>query len=103
MSWKRSQKGRGHEVRSRSSRRSFRAFQAPRCGRRSRRPARTHQDMVFKALDAFRIELHEIALFECQTGRQADIAYMVDQSHNLKGKIARERGERNAVAGGSYA
>jgi L-rhamnose isomerase / sugar isomerase len=26
-------------------------------------------------------------LFEHETGRRADIAYMVDQSHNLKGKI----------------
>ena len=30
---------------------------------------------------------HEIAHFEWETGRRADIAYMIDQSHNLKGKI----------------
>jgi L-rhamnose isomerase / sugar isomerase len=35
---------------------------------------------------AFRI-FHEILHFEWETGRRADIAYMVDQSHNLKGKI----------------
>jgi L-rhamnose isomerase/sugar isomerase len=34
----------------------------------------------------FRI-FHEIAHFEWETGKRADIAYMVDQSHNLKGKI----------------
>ena len=34
----------------------------------------------------FRI-FHEIRYFEWETGAQADIAYMVDQSHNLKGKI----------------
>jgi L-rhamnose isomerase/sugar isomerase len=34
----------------------------------------------------FRI-FHEIAFFEWETGKRADIAYMVDQSHNLKGKI----------------
>src|SRR5260370_1357645 len=34
----------------------------------------------------FRV-FHEIALFEDETGRQADVAYMIDQSHNLKGKI----------------
>jgi L-rhamnose isomerase/sugar isomerase len=26
-------------------------------------------------------------MFEWETGRRADIAYMIDQSHNLKGKI----------------
>src|SRR6202795_4548924 len=34
----------------------------------------------------FRI-FHEIAHFEWETGQRADIAYMIDQSHNLKGKI----------------
>jgi L-rhamnose isomerase/sugar isomerase len=34
----------------------------------------------------FRI-FHEIAFFEWETGKRADIAYMIDQSHNLKGKI----------------
>src|SRR6185436_1516799 len=30
---------------------------------------------------------HEIRFFEWETGTRADIAYMIDQSHNLKGKI----------------
>ena len=34
----------------------------------------------------FRI-FHEILFFEWETGARADIAYMIDQSHNLKGKI----------------
>jgi L-rhamnose isomerase/sugar isomerase len=34
----------------------------------------------------FRI-FHEILFFEWETGQRADIAYMIDQSHNLKGKI----------------
>ena len=34
----------------------------------------------------FRI-FHEIMLFEFETGKRGDIAYMIDQSHNLKGKI----------------
>ncbi len=34
----------------------------------------------------FRI-FHEIRSFEWETGRRADIAFMIDQSHNLKGKI----------------
>lgn len=34
----------------------------------------------------FRI-FHEIAHFEWETGKRAGIAYMVDRSHNLKGKI----------------
>jgi len=34
----------------------------------------------------FRI-FHEILHFEWETGQPADIAYMIDQSHNLKGKI----------------
>jgi L-rhamnose isomerase/sugar isomerase len=34
----------------------------------------------------FRI-FHEIRMFEFETGKVADIAYMIDQSHNLKGKM----------------
>src|SRR5260370_36510292 len=34
----------------------------------------------------FRI-FHEIGQFECELGKPADAAYMIDQSHNLKGKI----------------
>jgi L-rhamnose isomerase/sugar isomerase len=34
----------------------------------------------------FRI-FHEILFFEWQSGVRADIAFVIDQSHNLKGKI----------------
>ena len=46
-------------------------------------------DLTMGSIDpyqTFRI-FHEIAYFEWETGKRADIAYMVDQSHNLKGKI----------------
>lgn len=46
-------------------------------------------DLTIGSIDpyqAFRI-FHEIAFFEWETGRQPSIAYMIDQSHNLKGKI----------------
>ncbi len=46
-------------------------------------------DLTMGSIDpyqAFRI-FHEIRFFEWETGRRADIAYMIDQSHNLKGKI----------------
>jgi L-rhamnose isomerase / sugar isomerase len=46
-------------------------------------------DLTLGSIDpyqAFRI-FHEIQLFEWETGKPADIAYMIDQSHNLKGKI----------------
>ena len=46
-------------------------------------------DLTLGSIDpyqTFRI-FHEIALFEWETGRRAEIAYMVDQSHNLKDKI----------------
>ena len=46
-------------------------------------------DLTMGSIDpyqAFRI-FHEIGFFEWETGRRADIAYMIDQSHNLKGKI----------------
>jgi L-rhamnose isomerase / sugar isomerase len=46
-------------------------------------------DLTLGSIDpyqAFRI-FHEIGFFEWQTGARADIAYMIDQSHNLKGKI----------------
>src|SRR5712692_2137279 len=46
-------------------------------------------DLTMGSIDpyqAFRI-FHEIALFESETGRPAALAYMIDQSHNLKGKI----------------
>ncbi|HYW47546.1 MAG TPA: TIM barrel protein [Bryobacteraceae bacterium] len=46
-------------------------------------------DLTMGSIDpyqAFRI-FHEILHFEWETGKRADIAYMIDQSHNLKGKI----------------
>jgi L-rhamnose isomerase/sugar isomerase len=46
-------------------------------------------DLTMGSIDpyqAFRI-FHEILFYEWETGAQADIAYMIDQSHNLKGKI----------------
>lgn len=46
-------------------------------------------DLTMGSIDpyqAFRI-FHEIRFHEWETGAHADIAYMVDQSHNLKGKI----------------
>lgn len=46
-------------------------------------------DLTMASIDPYQIFriFHEIALYEFETGRRADIAYMVDQSHNLKGKI----------------
>jgi len=46
-------------------------------------------DLTLGSIDpyqAFRI-FHEIRLFEWENGGRADIAYVIDQSHNLKGKI----------------
>jgi len=46
-------------------------------------------DLTIGSIDpyqAFRI-FHEIAFFEFETGSSADIAYMIDQSHNIKGKM----------------
>jgi len=46
-------------------------------------------DLTLASIDpyqAFRIFL-EIVTAECERGRPLDIAYMVDQSHNLKGKV----------------
>ncbi len=46
-------------------------------------------DLTLGSIDpyqAFRI-FHEIRFFEWETGTRADIAYVIDQSHNLKGKI----------------
>ena len=46
-------------------------------------------DLTLGSIDPYQVFriFHEIQLFEHETGRRADIAYMVDQSHNLKGKI----------------
>jgi L-rhamnose isomerase/sugar isomerase len=45
-------------------------------------------DLTLGSIDPYQIFriFHEIALYEWETGRRADIAYMVDQSHNLKNK-----------------
>jgi L-rhamnose isomerase / sugar isomerase len=46
-------------------------------------------DLTLGSIDPYQVFriFHEIQFFEFQTGRPADIAYVVDQSHNLKGKI----------------
>jgi L-rhamnose isomerase/sugar isomerase len=46
-------------------------------------------DLTLGSIDPYQIFriFHEICLYEWETGQRADIAYMVDQSHNLKGKI----------------
>jgi L-rhamnose isomerase/sugar isomerase len=46
-------------------------------------------DLTMGSIDPYQVFriFHEIAFFEWETGKRADIAYMIDQSHNLKGKI----------------
>jgi L-rhamnose isomerase / sugar isomerase len=46
-------------------------------------------DLTLGSIDPYQIFriFHEIRFFEWETGKRADIAYMIDQSHNLKGKI----------------
>jgi len=46
-------------------------------------------DLTMGSIDPYQVFriFHEIHFFERETGQRADIAYMVDQSHNLKGKI----------------
>ena len=46
-------------------------------------------DLTLGSIDPYQVFriFHEIHFFEWETGKRADIAYMVDQSHNLKGKI----------------
>ncbi len=46
-------------------------------------------DLTLGSIDPYQVFriFHEIRLFEWETQSTADIAYMVDQSHNLKGKI----------------
>jgi len=45
-------------------------------------------DLTLGSIDPYQVFriFHEICHFEWETGRRADIAYMVDQSHNLKPK-----------------
>src|SRR6202051_4584553 len=46
-------------------------------------------DLTLGSIDPYQVFriFHEIRYFEWEAGKQADIAYMIDQSHNLKGKI----------------
>ena len=46
-------------------------------------------DLTMGSIDPYQVFriFHEIRMFEFETGMVADIAYMIDQSHNLKGKI----------------
>ncbi len=46
-------------------------------------------DLTLGSIDPYQVFriFHEIGYFEWETGAVADIAYMIDQSHNLKGKI----------------
>ena len=46
-------------------------------------------DLTIGSIDPYQVFriFHEILFFEWETGRTPDIAYMIDQSHNLKGKI----------------
>jgi L-rhamnose isomerase/sugar isomerase len=46
-------------------------------------------DLTLGSIDPYQVFriFHEIAMYEWETGSRADIAYMVDQSHNLKEKM----------------
>jgi L-rhamnose isomerase/sugar isomerase len=46
-------------------------------------------DLTLGSVDPYQVFriFHEILFYEWETGKQADIAFMVDQSHNLKGKM----------------
>ncbi len=46
-------------------------------------------DLTLGSIDPYQVFriFHEIQMFEWEKGTAADIAYMVDQSHNLKGKM----------------
>ncbi len=46
-------------------------------------------DLTMGSIDPYQVFriFHEILQFEWETGKSADLAYMIDQSHNLKGKI----------------
>jgi len=46
-------------------------------------------DLTIGSIDPYQVFriFHEILNYEWETNRKADIAYMIDQSHNLKGKI----------------
>jgi L-rhamnose isomerase/sugar isomerase len=46
-------------------------------------------DLTIGSIDPYQVFriFHEIHCYEWETGHPADVAYMIDQSHNLKGKI----------------
>jgi L-rhamnose isomerase / sugar isomerase len=46
-------------------------------------------DLTLGSIDPYQVFriFHEILFFEWESATRADIAYMIDQSHNLKGKI----------------
>ena len=46
-------------------------------------------DLTIGSIDPYQVFriFQEILFYEWETGTKADIAYMIDQSHNLKGKI----------------
>jgi L-rhamnose isomerase/sugar isomerase len=46
-------------------------------------------DLTLGSIDPYQVFriFHEIRFFEWETGARADVAYMIDQSHNLKPKI----------------
>ncbi|HEY1759099.1 MAG TPA: TIM barrel protein [Bryobacteraceae bacterium] len=46
-------------------------------------------DLTLGSIDPYQVFriFHEILSFEWETGMVADVAFMIDQSHNLKGKI----------------
>lgn len=46
-------------------------------------------DLTLGSIDPYQVFriFHEILYFEWETGRSSEIAFMIDQSHNLKGKI----------------
>lgn len=46
-------------------------------------------DLTIGSIDPYQVFriFHEILYYEWETGGKPDIAYMIDQSHNLKGKI----------------
>jgi L-rhamnose isomerase / sugar isomerase len=46
-------------------------------------------DLTLGSIDPYQVFriFHEIRLYEHDTGGRADVAFMIDQSHNLKGKI----------------
>jgi L-rhamnose isomerase / sugar isomerase len=46
-------------------------------------------DLTLGSIDPYQVFriFHEIKFFEWETGARADVTYVIDQSHNLKGKI----------------